>query len=305
MKFDGIYIAPVTPVNDGGSINWAVYEQLLSFLLERGVDGFCIGGGTSEYIHFSIKERMRLFDIAAADIPGGKRLFAAIGASSFSRVIELGAHADRLKADAVLLPMPHFFTYSQDDLEFFCRRVSRQTESPVVLYDLPFFTNPLESESILRLLEEEDGIVGIKDSSGKTGRFKQFAEKFAGDSGKEVSLLIGQDPFALEALESGWDGIISGLGCLCPELLVCLHESFKRGDLSTAARCRDLINEIKKPISGLPVPWAIRYGLEVRGIPCGPVSLPLSAERKAGKKEYQAWFENWLENNSGLWQNYS
>ena len=305
MKLNGTYIAPVTPVLDNGKIDMDQFLEVLSFLLEKGVDGFCIGGGTSEYVHFTVAERTDLLGEARSVARDGKKIFFAIGASSFSRVMDLAFCADHLGVDAILLPMPHFFTYSQDDLEFFCRRVSRQAESPVVLYDLPFFTNPLESESILRLLEEEDGIVGIKDSSGKTGRFKQFAEKFAGDSSKEVSLLIGQDPFALEALESGWDGIISGLGCLCPELLVCLHESFKRGDLSTSARCRDLINEINTPVSGLPVPWAIRYGLEVRGIPCGPVSLPLSAERKAGKKEYQAWFENWLENNSGLWQNYS
>ena len=303
MKFDGIYIAPVTPVNDEGSINWALYEKLLSFLLERGVDGFCIGGGTSEYIHFSLEERKQLFDTAAAIIPRGKRLFTAIGASSFFRVMKLGAHADRLKADAVLLPMPHFFTYTQADLEEFCRQVSRGLDSPVVLYNLPFFTNPLDFETSARLLEEEDGIVGIKDSSGETERFALYVNRFAGRPGKEISLLIGQDPFAYDALNAGWHGIISGLGSLCPELLVTLFRSFSRGDHETAGHCQAMIREMNIQISALPIPWAIRFGLETCGLDCGPQAIPLSGERRKQKRDFQAWFDEWMENNSAVWQN--
>ena len=152
MILNGIYIAPVTPVMDDGGIDWDRYEKLLSFLLERGVDGFCIGGGTSEYIHFSTEERKKLFSVASSMLPEGKKVFAAVGASSFSQAVELGRFADKLEVDAVLLPMPHFFTYPQGDLEEFCRQVSRSLDSPVLLYNLPFFTNPLDYETSARLL---------------------------------------------------------------------------------------------------------------------------------------------------------
>lgn len=303
MKFNGIYIAPVTPVLDDGRVDCDRFLEVLSFLLEKGVDGFCIGGGTSEYIHFTAAERIDLFREARSLAGEDRKIFFAIGASSYPRVMDLAREAEHVGVDAVLLPMPHFFTYSQDDLEFFCRSVSREVDSPVLLYNLPFFTNPLGVEATLRLLEEEDGIAGIKDSSGETGRFRQFGDKFGGDRSKDISLIIGQDPFAYDALEAGWDGIISGLGCLCPELLVCLHRSFNRGDRDTAVKCRDLIKEINTPVSGLPVPWAIRFGLEVRGLDCGPAALPLSEQRIAEKREFQSWFENWLAINSGLWQN--
>lgn len=302
MKINGIFIAPVTPVSEDGKINWDRYEELLAFLLEKGVDGFCIGGGTSEYVHFSNKERKRLFDVASALIPEGKRIFAAIGASSYSRAVDLGRHADKLEVDAVLLPMPHFFTYPQADLEEFCRQVSRSIDTPVLLYNLPFFTNPLDYETSARLLEEEEGIIGIKDSSGETGRFGPYARDFGNRTDKDISLLIGQDPFAFDALDAGWHGIISGLGTLCPELLVCLFRSFTSGDREKSRQCQQKIMDMNGQISALPVPWAIRFGLECRGLDCGAAALPLSHGREKQKKEFQSWFESWLEENSAFWQ---
>ena len=302
MKLNGIFIAPVTPLSEDGAINWDRYEELLAFLLEKGVDGFCIGGGTSEYVHFSNKDRKRLFDAASAVTPAGKKIFAAIGASSFSRAVDLGRHADKLEVDAVLLPMPHFFTYPQADLEEFCRQVSRGIDSPVLLYNLPFFTAPLDYETSARLLEEEDGIIGIKDSSGEVDRFVPYVSDFGNRTDKEISLLIGQDPFAFDALEAGWHGIISGLGTLCPELLVCLYRSFESGDHEKSRQCQMMIRDINENIKHLPVPWAIRFGLECRGLDCGAVALPLSPGRENQKKDFQAWFEKWMEEHSSDWQ---
>ncbi len=303
MKLNGIYIAPVTPVTENGGIDWNRYGKLLAFLLERGVDGFCIGGGTSEYIHFSTDQRKELFSVAASTVPDGKRVFAAIGSSSFTQTVDLGRFADKLEVDAVLLPMPHFFSYAQGDLEEFCRQVSRRLDSPVLLYNLPFFTNPLDYETSARMLAEEEGIIGIKDSSGETDRFDRYVEDFSGKSDKDINLMIGQDPFAFDALEAGWTGIISGLGTLCPELLVCLYRSFAAGDHEKSKQCQMMIRDIDANIKHLPVPWAIRFGLECRDMDCGAAAIPLSLERKRQKKEFQTWFENWLEKNSSVWQN--
>lgn len=303
MKFKGIYIAPVTPVKEDGSVNWKAGEKLLTFLLEKGVDGFCVGGGTSEYIHFSPEDRKEMFSAAAQIIPEGKKFFASIGASTFSEAMILGNHAVKLGADAVLLPMPHFFIYSQKDLEEFSRQISRALNIPVFLYNLPFFTNPLDFDTTVRLLEGEEMIVGLKDSSGEVDRFEPYVERFKHNSGKEITLFIGQDPYAYDALRVGWDSIISGLGSVCPELLVTLYRSFGKGDHETAARCQELIREMNPRIADLPIPWAIRFGLETRGIDCGPQSIPMSPERIEQKREFQQWFENWLEINSGVWEN--
>ena len=39
-----------------------------------------------------------------------------------------------------------------------------------------------------------------------------------------------------------------------------------------------------------PVPWGIRFGLAARGVPTGPMPLPLTAERRRQVEEFVASF---------------
>ena len=293
MKYSGVYIAPVTPLDSSDQIDFKRFEELIEYLLRGGVDGVCVGGGTSEYPRLSLKQRKQLISHASRQIGDRATVFGCIGTASFSGVLELGEHAARENVDAVLLTMPHFYLYRQSDLELFCREVSRRLRLPCLLYNLPDFTNPLEPETAIRLLQTEPGLIGIKDSGGDSAVFKQFVEAFLE---KEVSLIVGRDALIHTALDAGWDGIVSGLGNLCPELLACLLDSFRIRDRKRSQACQIEINRISDFLQQMPVPWAIRGGLEVRGLPCGPPALPLTGERSDQMKNFQLWFSEWLEN---------
>ena len=292
VKFSGVFIAPVTPLEADGRINHAEFERLLNFLLEGGVDGVCIAGGTSEYPRFDLPERCELISAGSSCVRGRGLLLAAVGAASYSRTLRLGQHAKKAEADALLLPMPYFYRYDQGDLEHFCRQVSRSLSAPLLLYNLPWFTSELEPETAIRLLRSEPNLVGIKDSGADEDSLRKFTEA---RQDHEFALLIGTDELILEALETGWDGSISGLGNICPELLSALLRSFRKGDRDKARECQELIRRISVQFKKFPVPWAIRAGLEVRGIRCGSPTLPLSPERIEQIKEFQAWFERLLD----------
>ena len=67
-------------------------------------------------------------------------------------------------ADALLLPPPHFFRYSQDDLEVFYLDAAERIAGPILIYNLPWFTEAVDTPLALRLLEQSPYLVGIKDS---------------------------------------------------------------------------------------------------------------------------------------------
>ena len=48
MKFQGVIPALVTPLNEDESINTGVLDQLIEHLINKGADGFYIGGATGE-----------------------------------------------------------------------------------------------------------------------------------------------------------------------------------------------------------------------------------------------------------------
>lgn len=292
MTLSGMFPAVITPLDPRGAVDLDTFDRVFDFVLTDGVAGVCIGGATSEYPHFELEERKALIRRAGGRLPPGKALLTAIGASSLNRVLELGACAVEAGSRALLLPMPGFFQYQQQDLEAFCRHVNRTLQAPCLLYDLPDFTNPLEASTTVGLLESEPHIVGIKDSSGERGNLPRFIEA---RNGRPWSLLVGDDGLLLPALEAGWDGAISGIAGMCPELLAALYGSVRQRDWAAARRYQALLDELIAQVARFPTPWGVRIGLHVRGIDNGMLPLPLSSARREQIAGFQKWLSGWLE----------
>ncbi len=290
-EFSGVYAALVTPVNDAGDIDYRTFDRMLAFVLDHGVDGVVVGGATGEYPHFEVEERENLIARAARRLGQGKTLIAAIGASTLHKTLRLGRHSILAGSRALLLPMPHFFHYEQHDLAAFCTTVSRALKVGCLLYNLPAFTNVLDAETAIQLLQTEEYLVGIKDSSGNPQNLIRLSQA---RSGRGFSLVIGDDALILDALTAGWDGVISGIACFFPELLVSHYRSCRAGDYEASRHCQTLIDRLIAEIIKLPIPWGIRVGLEVRGIPTGPLPLPLSSERARQVAEFRSWLSQWL-----------
>lgn len=296
MISSGLFAALPTPTRSDGGLDLDAFDRIVEFVCGAGADGICIGGATSEFPLFGTGDRIAGIRRAAECLPKDRLLFVGIGAPSVRATIELGEAAREAGCRAVLLPMPSFFRYEQEDLLAYCGHVSRTLRWPCLLYDLPDFTNPLLPGSSLALMHDETFIVGIKDSSGRTGNLAKFAEA-RGDL--PWTLLVGDDRLLLRGLETGWNGGISGIAACCPELLCGVYRSFIRGHVTEAARLQALVNQFVSRLCAFPVPWAIRAALDVRGFATGSLPLPLSPHRQKQIAEFKEWFRAWLDE-SGL-----
>jgi len=290
-RIEGLFAAVATPIRGDGGVDLAVLDRLIDFLVEAGVSGICLAGATGEYPHFETADRKTVIRRAAGRLPPDRALLVGIGGPSVRHTIDLGETALRAGSRAVLLPMPMFFRYEQEDLAEFATHVSGALRGPCLLYNLPDFTNGLAPETVVSLLREAEFIVGIKDSSGQIEHLTAFAEA---RSGEPWTLLVGDDRALLRGLQAGWDGSISGVAGFCPELLVALYRSHVAGRAEEASRLQDLLDELIAQLSPFPTPWGIRIGLAARGIDTGPLPLPLTAERKRQAAAFSKWLPEWL-----------
>ncbi len=287
----GLFAAVATPVREDGQIDFPVFDRVMDLLVHAGVSGICLGGATGEYPHFETADRKALIRRAAERLPRDRALLVGIGAPSLRHVIELGEAAMAAGSRALLLPMPMFFRYEQQDLAAFSSRVSRSMRAPCLLYNLPTFTNGLEPATILDLLRTEEFIVGIKDSSGEVNNLTTLAQARAGEP---WSLLVGDDRLLLSGLQAGWDGAISGVAGFVPELVVAVQRSAADRHVDEAKRLQGLLNELLVQMTPFPTPWAIRIGLAARGFATGPLPLPLTAARQQQVAEFTGWLRGWL-----------
>jgi 4-hydroxy-tetrahydrodipicolinate synthase len=284
---DGLFAAVVTPTREDGRIDLETFDRVLEFLVAAGVTGVCLGGATGEYPHFETADRMTLIRRASARLPHDIPLLVGIGAPSIRLVLELGQCAMDAGSRALLLPMPMFFRYEQDDLAAFASEVARTLRAPCLLYNLPSFTNGLSAETGLRLLETEEFIVGIKDSSGDADAMDAYSTARGRDA---WTLLVGDDRLLHRGLRAKWNGGISGVACFCPELLTGIYRNFTAGRVEESARQQALLDELIEHLAPFPTPWGIRIGLAARGIPTGPLPLPLTSQRRAQVDAFTAWF---------------
>lgn len=292
MEFplSGVFAALATPIDEEGRPDADAFERVINFVAERGVKGVVIGGGTAEYPHFSTEERAAFTAQAVRRIRGNGIVIASIGTSSIYSTLHLARCAVDAGVDALLVPMPHFFQYEQEDLVSFCEAVCAAVPVPCLLYNLPSFTAGVSVESAIHLLRSVPNLVGMKDSSGDRDHLAPLSRARVND---EFSLFVGDDSLLLDALHAGWDGVVSGIACFAPELICAVYNSYSNGDEERARCCQQMLDELIEQVVRLPIPWGVRIGLAARGVPNGPMHVPPSRNRLRQAEELRAWLDAW------------
>lgn len=295
LRLSGVFAALVTPISESGCPDFAAFDRVIEFVVSRGIDGVVIGGGTAEYPHFEVSERAALAAHAVRRMDGRGRVFVCVGTSSVHSTLKLTRSAADSGCDALVLPMPSFFTYGQDDLVSFCQTVCASVPVPFLLYNLPSFTNGIAVSTAIRLLNEVPNLIGMKDSSGNVADLKSL-----GDARKQsnFSLFVGDDCLLLRALQAGWDGVVSGIACFVPELISAIYRSYRNGDEALASTYQAMLDALIEEVVRLPIPWGVRVGLNARGIANGPLHLPPSPERLRQIDALSSWLGTWAEDRS-------
>jgi 4-hydroxy-tetrahydrodipicolinate synthase len=285
----GVYAAAITPRRADGRLDEAALANTLEFLMGRGIRGFAINGATGEYCVTTRAELGRMLSVAREAAAGRAEILCGIGSAglcgSMARTDVAAAHS----AQALLLPMPHFFGYEQDDLESWCCTVANYSAAPVLLYNLPQFATGLEPATVLRVLANSPKVVGVKDSSGSPEILQALtAER------PEARRMVGNDAALAEAIRLDiCDGVISGVACVLPELILSLFAERRRPESREFGKHVSVLSEFLGAIGPFPVPWALKWIAEVRGLAAATFGQPLSATRVAQGRRLQKWFERW------------
>jgi 4-hydroxy-tetrahydrodipicolinate synthase len=286
----GVNVAALTPHRrQGHTQDLGAALELIDFLCAAGVQGIALLGATGEFLHFAIDERVRLIYMAAkrSRVP----IIAGVSHSTLDGAVQLGREACAAGAAALLLMPPYFYRYGQDEVRHFYLEFVRELGrmAPVFLYNLPFCTSAIEFETAAALLAS--GLfAGIKDSSGD---FCNFLRLRGLRAQHPFTLLVGSDGIFCRARQEGADGVISGVACAMPELLVGLDRAIQNGDTGRAGRLNGCLAEFLRRADRFPTPVAIKIAAAARGLQVGPLAVPLAPESGRQVSAFQEWFQSW------------
>jgi 4-hydroxy-tetrahydrodipicolinate synthase len=279
--FKGSIVPVVTPFKNG-QVDLEGLAGLIEWQIESGSHGISVTGTTGEPSSLTIEEREAVIRTAAEVVDKRVPFVAGTGSANHAETLHLSQYAQAVGADALLLITPYYCRPSQAGLFQHFDTVAKRVDLPVILYNIPGRTAVnLEIDTVARLKEANDNIIGVKESNKDFEHINRLLHKM----GRDFLVYSGIELLCYPILAIGGAGYISATGNLMPEKVADLY------NLVTADRWQEaqdlhyqlmtLNDAIFMEINPVPVKTALgmmgKISPEVR-LPLSPLS-PANRER--------------------------
>lgn len=242
-------------------------------LLHAGVAGVVAAGSTGEAPLLSETEFRSLVGWLRDVVPDDRWLAAGTGQESTRATVTACRVAAEEGADVVLVRPPSYYSpaVTPSGLVQHFRHVADESPIPVLLYNIPKYTNlPLE-DALLAQLTDHENVLGAKDSSGDLKNFAAYRE-----AAPEWSLLVGSGALYYAALELGGVGAIAAVGCFAAAETVEIGTLFAAGDRSRAGAAQERVAPLHREIVSKLGVAGVKAAMDLVGLAGGPVRLPLT-----------------------------
>ena len=227
-RLAGIVTPICTPLDRDGAVDDHSLERLVIRQLEAGVDAIFTLGSSGEAIYLDDAARTRTLQVVLATVSGAVPVLAGALAGSTARVIQQVRWIERWPVAAIVATAPFYAAVSATETKRHFEAIASASSLPVVAYDIPGNVGRKLPEDVVIDLLGRDVIIGLKDTSGDMSAFRRIVDQVGGVGDRTV--MIGSDRLASEALAVGADGIVPGIGNVCPDLFVALHEAYRSDD---------------------------------------------------------------------------
>jgi 4-hydroxy-tetrahydrodipicolinate synthase len=260
--FCGSLVAIVTPMVEGGALDWAAWDRLLDFQVGEGSDGIVIAGTTGESPVLSLDEIEELTRRALARCGGKLKVIVGAGTHSTATTVARARTLSRLGPDGVMFVTPYYNKPPQEGLYRHFMAAADASSVPVVLYNVPSRTGVDLLPGTVARLARHPHIVALKEATPEMNRARELlAQVPAG-----FSLLSGDDATAVDFMSEGGKGVISVTANVAPRRVREVCASALTGDLTKArsidADLRLLHRDLFVEANPIPVKWAVaRMGL--------------------------------------------
>ncbi len=277
MKFEGTYVAMVTPFNEDKEIDEEGFRSNINYLIEKGVTGLVGAGTTGESATVSHEEHQRLIDILVDEVDGRVETIAGTGSNATSEAISLTKYACDAGADAALLITPYYNKPQQHGLVEHYGTIAELCDIPLIAYNVPSRTGiNMDVETIVELAKI-DGIDAVKEASGSVDKVSDIYKALSHEGLEDdFNILSGEDSLTLPIMAVGGTGVISASANIDARRMVLMVDSILNDDYTRAMELHYEMVELIRAlfIESNPVP--VKTAMSLMGLPSGPLRQPLA-----------------------------
>ncbi len=227
----GVIPALVTPMTDDEALDRDGLTRLIDGTIEQGVHGVFTIGTAGEFWALSFDEKQQVYEWTVAAADGRVPAYVGTSANATHEAIALAKAGQEVGADCLSILTPSFITPTQEELYTHYAEIASSVSVPILLYNLPARTgNALAVDTVRRLAESHENIVGMKDSSGD---FSQALEYINGMP-DGFRFVMGRDTLIAAGFEQGAAAAIAATANVAPDVGAAIFDAFQEGDLDGA-----------------------------------------------------------------------
>lgn len=274
LRIEGSFVAPVTPFDATGRVDFVAFRALIQHQHEHGTRALLFMGSTGEPSLLSAEERRQIIVQTMRMRPSEMAFFYGCTAASAAQVIEHIQFAHASGADGAIVAAPPYICGSEADIEQFYTEVADAVALPIGIYNNPpRVRTDLHWDHLLRLFRHPN-IVIHKES---TARVAQVAQVLA--ARPDVTVMCCDSPnlgLVVPTMALGGHGTANMTGNLAPAEMAALSRPWR--DAQEPREFRELYLRL------LPLmhfnysainPVAVKSLMKACGLPVGTLRKPL------------------------------
>ncbi len=253
---------------------------------KRNLSGYVVLGSNGESVFLTREEKIKIIAFVREHASPGTVVIAGTGTDSIKETISLTNDAAENGAEYALIITPSFFKTDMEHSTFinYYLAVADSVKIPVIIYNVPKFTNVNIHPDTVAELSEHNNIVGIKNSSEDI----ELTAKFISNTPAEFHTFVGTGSVLLQGLKDGANGGILALANIAPSECIRIQKLFDLRKLEEAKAVQKKMVPVNEAITATFGVAGLKAAMDMIGLFGGNPRLPLNPLDKKAKQELKS-----------------
>lgn len=271
-RFGRLIPAMVTPFDENKDLDLNRAQALANRLVEGGSDSLIINGTTGESPTVFYPQKIELFKAVLSAVDGRVPVIANVGDNCTADTVSFAQEVEKLGVDGFMCVVPYYNKPPQEGMYQHFRAIASAVDLPIILYNIPgrCVVN-MTAETTLRLANDCENVVAIKEASGKMDQILEIIE----NAPEGFDVYSGDDSATYEIMKLGGAGCISTIGNVAPARMKEIIELCAAGKWEEAWKAHQALLPLMDGLFETSNPILVKEALKLLEFPVGGVRLPL------------------------------
>lgn len=244
-----IFTPVVSIFNDNEEFDIDGNIKVMEYLIKGGVDGIVPLGTTGEYPGLHLNKKIEYLNKYIEAVNNRVELIIGTGSVNYKDIVTLSNHIfsqNRHNIKGVLVISEFYYNMNQNDFYNYYSYMAESINGNIYIYNYPDRTgNSIEADTIVKLVQNFNNIVGLKDSVSDFSHTKEILEKVLKVK-NDFEVFSGFDNQFLDNKKYGGCGGISAISNFAPDLWNEWVKASNNNDEYNIKKCGDKIDGLMK-----------------------------------------------------------